>query len=83
MTEPKTIGVCGAGVRGAQLAALFGSAGFTTYLFDMTQELAEKGLAGTLKAKPPAFFDRRFAKNVIPGNYDDHLERAHPVLSEH
>ena len=73
--ESGTIGVCGAGVMGAQLAALFGSAGFKTYLFDLTPELAAEGLAGAIKSKPPAFYDRRFADNVIPGSYDQHLDR--------
>lgn len=76
MIENRTIGVCGAGVMGSQLAALFGSAGFKTYLFDLTPELAEKGLASAVKSKPPAFFDRRFADNVIPGSYDENLDRV-------
>ena len=76
MIENRTIGVCGAGVMGSQLAALFGSAGFKTYLFDLTPELAQKGLASAVKSKPPAFFDRRFADNVIPGSYDENLDRV-------
>ncbi len=73
--ENKTIGVCGAGVMGSQLAALFGSAGFKTYLFDLTPELAEKGLATALESRPPAFFHRRFATRVVPGSYDRDLDR--------
>jgi 3-hydroxyacyl-CoA dehydrogenase len=75
MTDIKTIGVCGAGVMGAQLAAFFGSAGFKAYLFDLNQELSEGGLQGALKARPPAFYHKRFAKNVTACNYDDHLDR--------
>ncbi len=75
MAKIETIGVCGAGVMGSQLAALFASAGFDVVLLDLTQELAEKGLAGALKAKPPAFYDKRAAKKITAGNYDQHLDR--------
>jgi 3-hydroxyacyl-CoA dehydrogenase len=75
MAKIETIGVCGAGVMGSQLAALFASAGFRVHLLDLDQELAEKGLAGALAAKPAAFYLKRFAKSVTPGNYDDHLDR--------
>ena len=51
MPEIKTIGVCGAGVMGGQLAAFFAGAGFKTLLFDLTQELAEKGLQSALDAE--------------------------------
>ena len=75
MAKIETIGVCGAGVMGAQLAALFASAGMRVHLLDLNQELAEKGLAGALAARPAAFYLKRFAKQVTPGNYDDHLDR--------
>ena len=75
MGEIKTVGVCGAGVMGAQLAALFAGAGLKVYLFDLDQELAEKGLEGARNAKPAAFFHQRFAKSVVPSNYDEHLDR--------
>ena len=75
MARIETIGVCGAGVMGSQLAALFASAGLRVHLLDLNQELSEKGLAGAVKAKPAAFFLKRFAKAVTPGNYDDHLDR--------
>ena len=75
MADIKTIGVCGAGTMGSQLAAFFASAGFDVLLFDLNQELAEGGLAGALKAKPAAFFDKKFAENVTPLNYEEHLDR--------
>ena len=75
MTEIKTIGVCGAGTMGSQLAAFFASAGFDVLLFDLNQELSEGGLAGALKAKPAAFFHKRFAEKVTPLNYEEHLDR--------
>ncbi len=75
MADIKTIGICGAGVMGGQLAAFFGSAGFKVHLFDINQKLAEKGIQGALKARPPAFYHPRFAKRITPCNYDEHLER--------
>ena len=75
MTEIKTIGVCGAGTMGSQLAALFAGAGFDVLLFDLNQELSEGGLEGALAAKPAAFYDKGFAKKVTPLNYDEHLDR--------
>ena len=74
MTEIRTIGVCGAGVMGSQLAALFASAGYDVLLFDLNQELSEKGIDGALKAKPAAFYHKRFAKKIKPCNYEEHLE---------
>ena len=76
MTKIETIGVCGAGTMGAQLAALFASAGMRVHLLDLKPELAEKGLAAALAAKPAAFYLKRFAKAVTPGGYDDHLPRV-------
>ncbi|MCP4204776.1 MAG: 3-hydroxyacyl-CoA dehydrogenase [bacterium] len=75
MAEIKTVGVCGSGVMGSQLAALFAGAGLDVFLFDLDQELAERGLEGAVKAKPAAFYHRRFAKKVIPSNYEEHLDR--------
>ena len=46
MTKIKTIGVCGAGTMGSQLAALFAGAGFDVLLFDLNQELSEGGIEG-------------------------------------
>jgi len=74
MSEIRTIGVCGAGVMGSQLAAFFASAGFDVLLFDLEQEMSEKGIAGALKARPAAFYHKRFAKKIKPCNYKEHLE---------
>jgi 3-hydroxyacyl-CoA dehydrogenase len=75
MTDIKTIGVCGAGTMGSQLAAFFASAGFDVLLFDLEQKLSEGGIEGALEAKPAAFFDKRFASKVTPLNYVEHLDR--------
>jgi 3-hydroxyacyl-CoA dehydrogenase len=74
MSSIRTIGVCGAGVMGSQLAAFFASAGFKVLLYDLEQELAEKGIAAAVKAKPAAFYHRRFQRQITPCNYGEHLE---------
>jgi len=45
MTEIKTIGVCGAGTMGSQLAAFFASAGFDVLLFDLNSVSMSRLLA--------------------------------------
>ncbi|TNF84254.1 MAG: 3-hydroxyacyl-CoA dehydrogenase family protein, partial [Acidobacteria bacterium] len=75
MGDIKTIGVCGAGVMGGQLAAFFASAGFDVLLYDLNQELAEKGIETALAAKPAAFYDPKFAKRITPCDYESHLDR--------
>jgi 3-hydroxyacyl-CoA dehydrogenase len=75
MAEIKTIGICGSGVMGSQLATFFAGAGFDVLLYDLNQELSQKGLKGALKARPPAIYHARFAKKVTPCNYEDHLDR--------
>jgi len=75
MAQIKTIGVCGAGVMGSQLAAFFAGAGFETLLFDLDQKLSEGGLQGALKSRPPAFYDKRFAERITPCNYEEHADR--------
>ena len=41
------VAVLGAGVMGAQLAAHFSNAGIPSFLFDISQEVAEKGKNGS------------------------------------
>ena len=43
------VAVLGAGVMGAQIAGHFANAGIPALLFDINQELAEKGVAGLKK----------------------------------
>jgi 3-hydroxyacyl-CoA dehydrogenase len=75
MADIRTIGVCGAGVMGSQLAALFASAGYRSYLFDLDQELAEKGLETARRLRPAPFYYPAAAERVTACNYEDHLDR--------
>ncbi|MFQ5707282.1 MAG: 3-hydroxyacyl-CoA dehydrogenase NAD-binding domain-containing protein [bacterium] len=69
------VAVLGAGVMGAQLAAHLSNAGVPSYLFDISQEIAEKGVQAALNLKPAPFYNPRTARLITPCNYEDHLDR--------
>ena len=77
------VGVLGAGVMGAGIAAHVANAGVPVVLLDIVppgsdlatdrDALAKGAIAKLLKAKPAAFMSERRAKLVTPGNLEDHL----------
>ena len=86
--EIKKVAVLGAGVMGAGIAAHCANAGLSVVLLDivppnLTDEektvkanrdrFAAGGLQGAIKAKPAAFFTKKFAASVTTGNFDDDL----------
>ncbi len=86
----ETAAVLGAGVMGAGIAAHLAGAGIKTHLMDIVPPklsdaekkdprarngLAEAGIAGALKMKPAAFYDPDAARLLVPGNFEDHLDR--------
>ncbi len=73
--EIKKVAVLGAGVMGSQIAAHLSNAGIPSLLFDLNQELAEKGLQMALKLKPAPFYNPKTADLIELCNYDDHLDR--------
>lgn len=82
MAEVETVAVIGAGVMGAAIAAHVANAGTRVHLLDIVPEgaanrnqLAEGAIARMLKADPAPFMGKRAAKNVVPGNLEDHLDR--------
>ncbi len=74
MKEIKKVAVLGSGVMGSQIAAHLANAGIPSLLFDLNQELSEKGLQTALKLKPAPFYNPRDIKLITPMNYDQHLE---------
>lgn len=68
------VAVLGAGVMGAQLAGHLANAGIQSLLFDINQELAEKGVEVLGKLKPAPLYKPKNAKLITPCNYDDHLK---------
>jgi len=70
----KTVAVLGTGVMGSQIAAHLSNAGIPSLAFDISQEIAEKGIEAATKIKPAAFYNPKSVKLIRPCNYDDHLE---------
>jgi 3-hydroxyacyl-CoA dehydrogenase len=78
----RKVGVVGAGVMGAGIAAHVANAGVPVVLLDIVpagaddrDALAKGALAKLAKAKPAAFMSTRRARLVTPGNLEDHLDR--------
>ena len=73
------VAVLGMGVMGAQLGAHFSNAGIRSLAFDLSQDLAEKGIENSLKIKPAAFYNPKTANLITPCNYDAHLGKLSEV----
>ena len=80
MAEIRKVGVLGAGVMGAGIAAHITNAGVPVVLLDIVPEgaedrnaLAEDAVRKLLEADPAAFMHERNAKLIITGNIEDHL----------
>jgi 3-hydroxyacyl-CoA dehydrogenase len=71
----KKVAVLGAGVMGSQIAAHLTNAGYPVLLYDMTAELAQKGLDYALKIKPMAFYNPKTASSITLCNYEDDIEK--------
>ena len=68
------IAVLGAGIMGAQLAAVFANKGIKTYLFDISNELATNG-KNSLKTLRPAPLESPENINLItPCSYKSNIE---------
>ncbi|MFP4476444.1 MAG: 3-hydroxyacyl-CoA dehydrogenase NAD-binding domain-containing protein [Desulfatibacillaceae bacterium] len=82
----KKAGVLGSGVMGGGIAALLASVGVETVLldivpFDLKDEekndpkarnrIVQAGFDGLVKAKPALLMDKKFAKNIKIGNFED------------
>ncbi len=64
------VGVIGAGVMGAGIAAQVANAGVPVVLLDLVPGAAAKSVAAMLKAEPAAFMHRRNARLVEAGDLD-------------
>ncbi|MDZ7292981.1 MAG: 3-hydroxyacyl-CoA dehydrogenase NAD-binding domain-containing protein [candidate division KSB1 bacterium] len=73
------VAVLGTGVMGSQLCAHLANVGIASLAFDISQELAEKGIQSALALKPSPFYDSSRANLITPCNYDQHLERLAEV----
>jgi 3-hydroxyacyl-CoA dehydrogenase len=73
------VAVLGAGIMGAQVSAHLANAGIPSLLYDLTQEMAEQGIQNALSARPAAFYNPKYSRQISPCNYDDHMERLSEV----
>ena len=73
MAEIKRVGVIGAGVMGAGIAAHVANAGIPVVLLDIVAGGAARAVEKMLKAEPAAFMSARAAKLVTPGTTTDNL----------
>ena len=73
------VAVLGAGIMGAQIAGHFANAGIPVLLFDINQELAQKGLEGLTKLKPAPLYKPKNSELVTACNYDEHVKRLSEV----
>src|SRR5262245_39719756 len=65
--------VLGAGVMGAQIAALFANAGIRVRLLDVSRAAAREGLERAVRLKPDPFFTAATAARITTGGFDDDL----------
>ena len=73
------VAVLGSGIMGAQIAGHLANAGIESYLFDIDQELADKGRKSLLSMKPKPLYNPKYLDLVTPCNYDEHLEKIKDV----
>lgn len=73
------VAVLGAGVMGAQIAGHLANAGIPSYLFDINQELADKGIESLSTLKPAPLYNPKNSRLITPCTYDDHLENIKEV----
>jgi 3-hydroxyacyl-CoA dehydrogenase len=70
----RSAAVLGAGVMGAQIAALFANAGLSVVLLDVTRDAAREGLKRARALKPDPFFTPEAAGLIRTGSFDEDLE---------
>lgn len=75
------VGVIGAGVMGASIAAHITNAGIPVYLLDIVPAdatnrnlIAETAIKKLVDSEPAAFMDKANARLITPGNIDDNLQ---------
>ena len=75
----KSIAVLGAGIMGAQLAAVFANKGIKTYLFDISNELATNGKDRLKTLKPAPLESLENINLIVPCSYKSDLEKITQV----
>ena len=73
------VAVFGAGVMGAQIAGHLANAGIPSFLFDINDELANKGIEALTSLKPAPLYKPKNAGLVTPCTYDNDIEKITEV----
>jgi len=69
------VAVLGTGVMGAQIAAHLTNANIPVLGFDISQEVAVKGVEASIKLNPSAYYNPKTASMITAVNYDDHIKQ--------
>ena len=82
MTDIRKVGVIGAGVMGAGIAAHMANAGLPVVLLDVVPDganarnvLSDTAVARLLKTNPAPFMHKRNARRIVTGNIEDDLDQ--------
>ena len=73
--EIKRNAVLGTGDKGGQIAAHAANSSNEVYAFDISQEVAEKGIEAASSIKPNAFYNKKNVDLIQTFNYNDHIEK--------
>ncbi|MEO7081204.1 MAG: 3-hydroxyacyl-CoA dehydrogenase family protein, partial [Flavobacteriales bacterium] len=77
----KKVAVLGSGVMGSRIACHFANVGCEVLLLDIApkegpkNKIVDDALAFALKSNPSPIYDKRFAKRITTGNFDDDLPK--------
>ncbi|MBP9080929.1 MAG: 3-hydroxyacyl-CoA dehydrogenase/enoyl-CoA hydratase family protein [Flavobacteriales bacterium] len=78
----KQVAVLGSGVMGSRIACHFAHVGCAVMLLDIPategadkNKLVNDALAAALKSNPSPIYDKRFARRITTGNFDDDLPK--------
>ncbi|MCB0815650.1 MAG: 3-hydroxyacyl-CoA dehydrogenase family protein, partial [Flavobacteriales bacterium] len=76
------VAVLGSGVMGSRIACHFANIGAEVLLLDIVpkegsdrNKIVNEALAAALKSNPSPIYDKRFAKRITTGNFDDDLAK--------
>ncbi|MFZ1688342.1 MAG: 3-hydroxyacyl-CoA dehydrogenase NAD-binding domain-containing protein, partial [Flavobacteriales bacterium] len=78
----KKVAVLGSGVMGSRIACHFANIGAEVLLLDIVpkegtdrNKIVNDALAAALKSSPSPIYDKRFAKRISTGNFEDDLPK--------
>ena len=90
MTDIRKVGVIGAGVMGAGIAAHMANAGLPVVLLDVVPDganarnvLSDTAVARLLKTNPAPLMHKRNARRIVTGNIEDDLNQLGAVSYTH